>query len=102
MSFRNGAKDGVDPAVCDSCKGRGIIEKVVQIAPGMFAPTRAECEDCHGHGNHLDEESKCAACKGEKVVKEENEFDIKLDCGAPENHLYAFPGEGHEIVSYLY
>lgn len=96
--FRSGAKEGVDSAVCGRCRGRGVIVGVVQVAPGMFAQSQQECEDCHGNGNNLAEEDKCAECKGEKVAKEEKEFEVKLDPGVPENHIYTFPGEGNQVV----
>lgn len=64
----------------------------------MLAQSQDSCQDCHGNGNNLKEEEKCELCKGEKINKEEKEFEIKLDCGAPNNHVYKFEGEGNEIV----
>jgi DnaJ family protein A protein 2 len=64
----------------------------------MYAQSQEECVDCNGKGNNLDEKDKCESCKGEKVIKEEKEFEVKLDSGASDNQLYKFPSEGNQIV----
>ena len=74
------------------------MKKLIQIGPGMFTQSQAECADCHGNGNNLNEEDKCVSCKGEKIQREEKEFQIKIDCGAPNNKAYNLPGEGNDIV----
>lgn len=67
----------------------------------MYSQSRAPCEECNGRGDNLREEDKCKTCKGEKIQEEKKEFNIKIDPGVPDNHVYSFPGEGHETVIYL-
>jgi len=31
--------------------------------------------------------------KGEKIIEEKKEIEVKLDPGVPDNHVYTFPGE---------
>ena len=50
----------------------------------------------------MSEEDKCEKCKGEKVFEDEKEFDIKLDPGVPDNHVYTFENEGNEVVKLTY
>lgn len=50
----------------------------------------------------MEEKDKCLKCKGEKILEENKEFDVKLEPGAPENFEYKFPGEGNEVVYYFY
>ena len=73
--------------------------KMVQMGPGMYAQTRAPCDDCHGTGDMMSEEDRCAECKGEKILEEQKELEVKLDPGVPDNHVYTFAGEGHETVT---
>jgi len=75
-----------------------MIAKFVQLGPGMYSKTIGPCEECNGKGDTLTEEDKCKTCKGEKVLEEKKEFDVKVDPGVPDNHVYNFPGEGNERV----
>jgi DnaJ family protein A protein 2 len=68
------------------------------MGPGMFAQTRAPCDDCHGTGDMMLEEDKCPKCRGEKIQEETKNFEIQLQPGVLDNHEYKFPGEGNEVV----
>jgi len=46
----------------------------------------------------MNEEDKCTKCKGEKILEDPKEFDVKLDPGVPDNHVYTLEGEGNEVV----
>ena len=46
----------------------------------------------------MSEEDRCPNCKGEKIAEEKKEFEVKLDPGVPENHVYTLQGEGNEVV----
>lgn len=35
---------------CGKCKGRRVIEKLVQLGPGMYTQTSQKCPDCKGLG----------------------------------------------------
>ena len=52
-----------------------------------------------GRGDTMSENDKCPKCKGEKILEEKKELDVKLDPGVPDKHIYNFPGEGHETVN---
>lgn len=43
-----GCKPGAYSATCQTCEGRKFVMKVVQVGPGMYAQSRAPCDDCHG------------------------------------------------------
>ncbi|MDR3737216.1 MAG: zinc finger domain-containing protein [Acidobacteriaceae bacterium] len=97
-----GCKPGANTMICQTCEGRRIVTKMVQVGPGMYAQSRAPCDDCHGTGDNVSEEDKCQKCKGEKMQEEQKEFEVKLDPGVPDNHVYTFAGEGNEIVSWCF
>ena len=49
---------------CTQCKGQGRVTKLVQLGPGMYSQTQANCSDCKGLGEKMKEEDKCQNCKG--------------------------------------
>ena len=103
---RMGCKPGGSAATCETCGGRKFVFKAVQMGPGMYARTQAPCDDCHGRqrpdevgtGDKMKEEDRCPTCKGEKIAEDKKEFNVKLDAGVPENHVYTFEGEGNQVV----
>lgn len=78
-----------------------MVTKLVQMGPGMYAQSRGPCEECHGRGDTMSEEDRCKICKGEKIMEDKKEFEVKIDPGVPDNHIYTFAGEGNEIVYLL-
>ena len=53
-----------------------------------------------GTGDIMAEDDRCPACKGEKILEEKKELDVKIEPGVPDNHVYTFQGEGNEIVKH--
>lgn len=91
-------KGGSDVKTCSKCKGRGIIEKMIQLGPGMFQHARSACGDCRGQGKTVEEKNKCKVCKGEKIMIKSKELDIPIEAGVPNDHQIPFTGEGDEAV----
>ena len=89
-------KGGKDPKKCSTCKGNGIIEKIVQLAPGFMSSSRAQCPDCKGEGTKIDKENICKECKGNKIIQENKTIDVPIELGVPNEHLITFHGEGDE------
>lgn len=58
-------------AKCGKCKGSGIVNRLVQLGPGMYSQSQGKCGDCNGLGEKMKEEDRCKSCKGKKVVKAE-------------------------------
>lgn len=44
------AKGGKNVEKCAKCKGRKVIEKLVQLGPGMYTQSSQKCPDCKGMG----------------------------------------------------
>jgi DnaJ family protein A protein 2 len=82
---------------CTTCKGMGIIEKVVQIAPGFLSSSRGACHDCRGEGVKIDKDTICKECKGNKIVQDTKTIDIPVEQGCPDAHQSVFHGEGDEM-----
>jgi len=90
-------KGGANAKKCTACKGHGIVEKVVQIAPGFLSSSRGPCNDCKGEGVKIDKGDICKDCKGNKMNQETKTIDVPIEQGAPDGHQAVFHGEGDEI-----
>ena len=91
-------KGGKDAKKCSTCKGAGMVEKIVQLGPGFLSSSRSVCHDCRGEGTTYDKNNKCKVCKGNKTKSEEKVLEIPIEQGAPNDHHVSFSGEGDEIV----
>jgi DnaJ family protein A protein 2 len=94
-------KGGKDAAKCRTCKGHGMVEKVVQLGPGFLSSTRGVCHDCSGEGTTFDKASMCKTCKGKKVANEKKTKEVPIEQGAPHGHHVIFTGEGDELPGAL-
>jgi DnaJ family protein A protein 2 len=90
-------KGGKDSVKCKTCKGQGMVEKVVQLGPGFLTSTRAMCNECSGEGTTFDKNNKCKNCNGKKVANEKKNKEIPIEQGAPHGHHVIFTGEGDEL-----
>lgn len=46
-------KGGKNVNKCSKCKGQGVVTKMVQLGPGMYSQSQAECRDCNGTGETM-------------------------------------------------
>lgn len=90
-------KGGKDAKKCSTCKGHGMIEKVVQLGPGFISSSRGVCPDCQGEGMSYDKANQCKNCKGKKIIAEKRTIEVPIEQGAPNEHHVTFTGEGDEI-----
>jgi DnaJ family protein A protein 2 len=90
-------KGGKDAKKCTTCKGSGMVEKVVQLGPGFISSSRSVCHECKGEGTNFDKANKCKVCKGNKIKTEEKTLEVPIEQGAPHEHHVSFSGEGDEI-----
>lgn len=94
-------KGGKDSKKCTTCKGHGMIEKVVQLGPGFISSTRGVCPDCQGEGTSYDKANMCKQCKGKKMVVEKKTIEVPIEQGAPNEHHVTFTGDGDEMPGAL-
>ena len=94
-------KGGANAKKCSNCKGHGVVEKVVQIAPGFLSSSRGPCHDCKGEGIKIDKADICKKCKGSKMVNESKTMEIPIEQGVPSEHQAVFHGEGDEYVNFI-
>lgn len=97
-----GGKGGSSIQVCSLCKGKGIIEKMVQLGPGMYQHVRNHCGECRGEGKTIAEKDKCKKCKGTKLVEVKKVIDVAIEKGIPDKNPIILHGEGDEQVSIFF
>lgn len=86
---------------CSTCKGHGVVEKVVQIAPGFLSSSRSACHDCRGEGEVADKATTCKECKGNKMISDTKVIEVPIEQGVPDQHQSVFHGEGDEAPGTL-
>lgn len=91
-------KGGKSEKICSGCKGQGIIEKLIQLGPGMYQSVRSHCGECRGEGRSISEKDRCKKCKGEKIVQVNVTLDVPIEKGLPEKSVIQMHGEGDEMV----
>ena len=84
---------------CGPCNGRGVIEQVIQIAPGMQAIQRGHCAHCMGEGRAPG--PACTVCKGKKFTTHEKSLDVKIEPGMKIRELLVFEKECSDNHEYL-
>lgn len=89
-------KGGSNIQTCSPCKGRGIVEKVMQLGPGMYQHVQQPCRECDGQGKSINPADICKTCKGRKVFEQNKTLDVYIEPGTPDKHVIDFYGEGDE------
>ena len=95
-----GTNTGKEPEKCKHCKGRGVIQKMIQLGPGMFSQTSNHCEKCGGKGDNLSEEDTCIECKGNRICDDEHEVSVTLEKGCKTNDMLFCENEGHIVPDF--
>jgi len=91
-------KGGENVQTCGACKGKGMVERMVMLGPGMYQHSSQPCKDCRGEGKTVPEKDKCKKCKGVKVIDESKTVEVAIESGVPHEHDYIFTGESDEYV----
>lgn len=84
---------------CNGCQGRGFVEHVMMIAPGMQAVQRGPCAQCGGEGKQPG--IACSTCKGRKFTTHEKVLTIRVEPGMKLQEMLVFEREcsdNHEFV----
>lgn len=83
---------------CSNCGGRGMVENVVMIGPGMQAVSRGPCGQCNGAGKIGS--GKCDVCNGKKMFNQEKILDIRIEPGMKADDVLIFKNECSDDSNY--
>ncbi|KAJ1374707.1 DnaJ (Hsp40), sub A, member 4 [Parelaphostrongylus tenuis] len=81
---------------CPDCKGRGMIVKVMQLAPGMIQQVQSPCSACKGNGEMIPPKDRCKGCQGQKKRKVEEILEVHVEKGMKDGDKIMFEGRGDE------
>ncbi|PIO65510.1 DnaJ central domain protein [Teladorsagia circumcincta] len=81
---------------CSDCKGRGMIIRVMQLAPGMIQQVQSPCSACKGAGEIIPAKDRCKGCQGQKKRKVEEILEVHVEKGMKDGDKIMFEGRGDE------
>lgn len=88
----NGSENGTATDTCNTCKGSGVVTKVVNTLLGQMQ-TSTTCPSCNGEGKTITK--KCNHCSGEGVKLEEEVIPIRIPAGVAEGMQLSMQGKGN-------
>lgn len=88
----NGAEGGTAYQNCSTCKGSGVVTRVVNTLLGQMQ-SQSTCPTCNGEGKVITK--KCAHCNGEGIVHEEEVVTINIPAGVAEGMQLSMTGKGN-------
>ena len=90
-----GARKGTKQKTCLSCNGKGDIRETRNTFFGNFTTGRT-CPRCLGRGEIP--EHQCDKCKGQGIIKLEEEVHVVIPAGVSDGEMIRMPGRGEAIT----
>lgn len=87
-----GAKDASSVKTCTTCKGSGVVTRVVSSLFGQMQ-TQSACPSCGGNGKTITD--KCTYCHGEGIVMEETVEEVRIPAGVEDGMQLTVRGAGN-------
>lgn len=89
-----GAKKGTKMDTCKSCNGQGQVREMKRSILGTFQTVK-ECTICNGSGKIPNE--KCSDCRGEGVLRRQQEIEIKIPAGINDGEMVRMTSMGEAV-----
>lgn len=93
----SGGKYRAKPVKCDKCKGKGVVQGLRSIGPGLVTQERITCSNCTGSGKLFKEKDRCKKCKGNKIVPEKKVLEMHIRKGAKTGEKIVLAGEADQV-----
>ena len=87
----SGASPGSKTITCSTCAGAGQVQQVINSWFGQSIRV-SECPSCQGSGSRM--EKPCKDCRGEGLVRQKNEFPVRVPAGIESGSRLRLPGRG--------
>ena len=87
----SGAEPGSHLKKCDTCQGTGTVRESRRSILGSFT-SLAECSKCHGKGEAP--EHSCKHCRGQGVLKKQENINIQIPAGIRDGEAVKLTGMG--------
>jgi len=69
------------------------------LAPGIFQQVQMQCDACSGRGSTV--KHVCKVCRGERVVREEEGYDLHIEPGMPRGVRITYENEADESPDWV-
>lgn len=90
-----GAEPGSGMKTCPTCNGQGQVRETRQSFIGTFS-TVATCAACHGRGKVP--EQQCTECRGEGVVRRQEDITVIVPPGIEDGEMIRLAGAGEALA----
>lgn len=87
-----GAKNGTELDTCQTCKGAGQVQRVVNTMLGQMVSS-SPCPTCQGQGKTI--KTKCGTCHGDGVTMDEDVISINIPAGVADGMQLSMSGKGN-------
>lgn len=87
-----GAKNGTELDTCQTCKGAGQVQRVVNTMLGQMVSSSV-CPSCNGQGKTI--KTKCGTCHGDGVTMDEDVISINIPAGVADGMQLSMSGKGN-------
>lgn len=91
----SGAKKGTKHKSCPTCNGKGEIRESRNSFFGTFT-TSVVCSTCAGKGEVP--ETACESCRGQGVLKKDEEIQIAVPAGVADGEMIRMTGRGEALA----
>ena len=91
----SGSKTGKEAKKCDTCDGRGVVLVMRRMGP-FVQQAQSVCQACKGSGHIIDMKDRCPACRGEQVVEERKQLEVKVEKGMKDDQPIKFEGMANQ------
>ena len=89
----SGSEDGLREN-CNKCGGQGMVVQKHMLAPGIFQQMQMQCDVCGGRGSSV--KHKCKVCGGNRVIRDEESFELHVEKGMLKGVRVTYENEGDE------
>ena len=90
---------GGEGTVCSTCKGTKMMQKGIQLGPGMYQMVRQQCTTCHGKGREIT--SPCTTCHGKGQISKVSTQSVSFPRGVLPNEQIDIDVTGETIMLHV-
>ncbi|ODQ83153.1 hypothetical protein BABINDRAFT_159602 [Babjeviella inositovora NRRL Y-12698] len=94
-----GAKSHAKTKTCSICAGKGSVEKIVRVGPGMVSRHYSDCVNCKATGKIFRTKDKCKKCDGNALVEETKILEFVVKKGSKNGETVVLNGESDEALN---
>lgn len=91
-----GCVSAQDKNSCSDCNGRGMRVQMRQMGPFTMQQSHVACQKCKSRGFVIAKGKECKTCKGNRLIDMQNNIQVAVPKGVPNNHKFIYKGMGND------